>query len=127
MNVALWILQLLLAFHTATGAMWKLSNAEATVGALSALPHVVWLLLVPLELACVVGLVLPAVPALRARFGKAPVVAAGVIVAEMLLYVTVAMASGQAQSGEITYWLVVAALAGFLAFGRARLAPHAPR
>ncbi len=49
MNIALWILQVLLALHTAMGAVWKLSHSEQTVASLSALPHALWLGLSGLE------------------------------------------------------------------------------
>ena len=42
-NVVLWILQVLLALHTAMGAVWKFSNSEQTVPSLQAIPHGAWL------------------------------------------------------------------------------------
>lgn len=115
MNIALWILQGLLALHTLMGALWKLSNSEQVVPSLSALPHGVWLALGAVEVLCAVGLVLPAIVK-RAR-AAAPLGAAGVG-AEMLLFVAVSAASGRANAGEIGYWLVVAVLAGLVVFGR---------
>ena len=37
MNPTLWVLQSLLALHTAIGALWKFSNSEQAVPSLSAL------------------------------------------------------------------------------------------
>ncbi|MBN8611184.1 MAG: hypothetical protein J0L92_11395 [Deltaproteobacteria bacterium] len=125
MNVVLWVLQVLLALHTLAGALWKLSNAEAQVPSLAALPHALWLALVPIELACALALVIPAVPSLRARLARAPSIAATVIAAEMLLFTGVSIASGHAVAGEIGYWVVVAALSGVIAGGRTSVSPLA--
>ena len=45
MNILLWVLQILLALHTAMGAVWKFSNSEQTVPSLKAIPHGAWLTL----------------------------------------------------------------------------------
>ena len=42
MNIVLWVVQALLAVHTVVGALWKLSNSEAAVPSLQAIPHPVW-------------------------------------------------------------------------------------
>ena len=60
MNILLWILQILLALHTITGAVWKFSNSEQAVPSLKAIPHAVWLGMIVIELLCSVGLILPA-------------------------------------------------------------------
>ena len=120
MNIFLWILQILLAMHTGTGAAWKLSHSEQSVDSLKALPHAVWLALIAVELLFAVALVLPA---FQRRLGKlAPIAAAGVA-AEMLLFCAVHLASGFPLNGEIVYWLVVAALSAFIAYGRLALKP----
>ncbi|MCB9537703.1 MAG: DoxX family protein [Myxococcales bacterium] len=120
MNVFLWVLQILLALHTAMGAVWKLSNAAQTVPSLSAIPHPVWLGLSGVEILCAVGLVLPAlggVPGVLAPLGAA------VVAAEMLAFTAVHLASGDPNHGPMVYWLVVAVVCGFLAFARASLHP----
>ena len=38
MNILLWILQILLALHTAVGAIWKFSNPAQNLPSLSAIP-----------------------------------------------------------------------------------------
>lgn len=123
MNILLWTLQILLALHTAMGAVWKFSHSEQTVSSLSALPHAVWMALIGVELLCAVGLVLPLLNKQLAKL--APVGALG-IAAEMLLFTAVAIASGSATRGEITYWLVVATVCAFIAVGRFVLAPLSP-
>lgn len=120
MNIFLWILQGLLALHTAMGAVWKFSNSEQSVPTLSRLPHAIWMGLSGLELLCAVGLVLPA---LLPPFGPVVPVAAACIGAEMLLFVVVHLTSGNRPSGEVVYWLVVLLFSGFLAYARAKLNP----
>lgn len=121
MNVFLWILQVLLALHTVVGAVWKTTNTEQAVPSLSAVPHGVWLGLAGFEVLFALGLVLPV-------FGKslgilAPI-AALCIAAEMLFFVVVHVATGHGgEYGEMVYWLVVAAICVFVAYGRFALKP----
>lgn len=119
MNTFLWILQGLLAFHTFTGAVWKFYYSEQTIPVLQALPHEVWLGLGIVELFVGLALVLP----LFQRLGILAPIAATFITAEMVLYIGLGLASGNAGSGEIIYWLIVAVVAGFVAFSRFVLRP----
>jgi hypothetical protein len=120
-NIFFWVLQTLLALHTAMGAVWKFSNSEQSVPSLKAIPHRVWLGLSAVELLFSVGLIIPAIfPSLGVL---APIAAAG-IAAEMLLFSMVHIRSGDSNSGPMIYWLVVAGLSAFVAYGRFVLAPH---
>ena len=121
MNILLWVLQILLAVHTVMGAVWKFSHSpEQTMPSLKAIPHGVWLGMSVLELLCSLGLILPALsPSLSIL---API-AAACIAAEMLLFCGLHLASGDANYGPMVYWLVVAALCGFIAYGRFVLKP----
>jgi hypothetical protein len=119
-NVALWILQVLLALHTAMGAVWKLSNSEQTVPSLQAIPHGVWLAMIVLELACAVGLILPA---LGKRLAILAPVAAACIGAEMLIFSVLHLRSGSAEHGHVIYWLAVAAVCAVIVYGRAERKP----
>lgn len=122
MNVLLWVLQVLLALHNVAGAMWKFFNSEQAVPSLKALPHGVWLALSAFEILCGIGLILPA---FNRRLGiLAPVAALG-IAAEMLLFSGLHVASGGTGVGEVIYWLVVAAVCVFIAYGRFALTPAA--
>lgn len=123
MNVLLWVLQVLLALHTAMGAVWKFSNSEQSVPSLAALPHAVWSAMSGLELLCSVLLVLPIIPPLRARVGVLAPVAAAFVAAEMLLFCAVHLASGVTNHSELIYWLVVAGFCAFIAVGRFVLKP----
>jgi len=119
-NILLWILQILLALHTAIGAIWKFSNPAQTVPSLGAIPHGAWLAISVFELACVVGLIIPALYKPLAIL--APLAAIG-IAAIMLLYCVLHLASGDPNYGPMVYWIVVAAVCAFIAYGRFVLRP----
>ena len=120
MNILLWILQMLLALHTAVGAVWKFSHPEQTVPALKAIPHALWLAMAVVELLCSVGLVLPALA--RPAAILVPI-AAACIAAEMLLFCALHVGSGDTSYGHLAYWLVVAGVCAFIAYGRLVLKP----
>jgi hypothetical protein len=115
MNMLLWVLQVLLALHTVMGALWKAANPEQTVPSLKAIPHALWLVLIVIELICSVCLI---IPIFNKRMAKLAPVAALVIAAEMLLFCAVHFGSGDRTWGEPFYWLVVAAVSAFIAWGR---------
>ena len=120
MNIVLWVLQILLAVHTAIGAVWKFFNSEQTVPSLSAIPHGVWLGMSVVELLLSLGLILPAIHKPLAFLAPA---AAICIAAEMLLFCGLHIASGDRRYGPMIYWLVVAAICAFIAYGRFVLKP----
>jgi|SRR5579872_407414 len=120
MNILLWTLQILLALHTAIGAVWKFSNSAQSIPSLKALPHGPWLALSVIELLCSVGLVLPAF--YKAAGILAPV-AAVCIAAEMLLFCGLHLNSGETNNSPLIYWLIVAVISAFTAYGRFVLQP----
>jgi DoxX-like protein len=120
MNIVLWVLQALIALHTAVGAVWKFSNSEQAVPALKAIPHGVWLGMSVLELLCSLALILPA---LSRPLGILAPIAATCIAAEMLLFCALHIYSGEADYSPMIYWLVVAAICAFIAYGRFVLKP----
>lgn len=120
MNILLWVLQVILALHTVMGAVWKFSNSEQAVPSLKAIPHGVWVSMGVLELLLSLGLVIPAFHEPLAIL--APISAAG-IAAEMLLFSGVHLRSGDKSRGQLVYWLVVATLCAFIAYGRFALVP----
>lgn len=83
MNVLLWIFQILLALHTAVGAVWKSSNSEHTLPSLAAIPHGVWLGMTVVELLCAVALI---APAFDKRLAFLVPIAAVLVATEMLLF-----------------------------------------
>lgn len=121
MNIALWVLQILLALHTAIGAVWKFSNSPAqTMPSLKAIPLGAWLAMSVLELICSAALI---IPFFFAPLAVAAPIAALVIAAEMLLFCALHISSGAKGSGPLIYWLVVAAICAFIAYGRFVLQP----
>lgn len=120
MNILLWGLQILLALHTAVGAVWKFSNSEQTVPSLTAIPHGMWLAMSVIELLCSLALILPA---LKKRLGILTPIAATLIAAEMLLFCVLDTFSTNPDYGHMVYWLVVAAVCAFVAYGRFVLKP----
>jgi hypothetical protein len=121
MNIFLWVLQGLLALHTAMGAVWKFfHSAEETMPSLKAIPHRGWLALSVIELVCCVGLILPA---FHSPLGILAAIAAAGIAAEMLLFCGLHRYSGDKNKGPMIYWLVVAAICAFIAYGRLALEP----
>jgi DoxX-like family len=120
MNIVLWVLQILLALHIVMGALWKFSNSQQTVLSLKVIPHGIWLAMIVLELLCSVGLI---IPALNKRLAILAPIAAVCIAAEMLLFSGLHIHSGDANYGPMIYWLVVAAICAFIAYGRFVLKP----
>ena len=121
MNILLWVLQVLLALHTAIGAVWKFSHsAEQNMPTLKAIPHGVWLSMSALELLCSLALILPAF--YRPLAVLIPIAALCVAV-EMLLFTVLHLNSDATSHGPIIYWFVVAAICAFIAYGRFVLKP----
>lgn len=120
MNIFLWVLQVLLALHTVMGAVWKFSNSEQTVPSLQAIPHGVWLGLGVFELFCSVALILPV---FYKPLGYLAPAAAICIAAIMVLYIGLHLFSGDPNHGQVIYWLIVAAICAFIAYGRFALKP----
>ena len=114
MNILLWILQILLALHTIMGAIWKFSHSESAAS-LDAIPHWVWMSLIVIEFICVLALV---IPAFLKKLGILVPMAALYIVAEMLFFSLVNLFSGETNHSQIIYWLVVAVICAFIAYGR---------
>src|SRR5436190_17641079 len=104
MNILFWVLQILLAVHTAVGALWKFSHsAEQTMPSLKAIPPGVWLAMSILELVCALALI---VPAFNKSLGILVPIAAGYVILEMLIFCGLQLASGVGNSGSLIYWLV---------------------
>lgn len=120
MNILLWVLQALLALHTTVGAVWKFSNSEQTMPSLKAIPHGAWMALIVVELLCSLCLMLPA---LNKSLGTLAPVAALCIATEMLLFCGLHIYSGDSNYRSVFYWLVVAAICVFIAYGRFVLKP----
>ncbi|MBT1062434.1 DoxX family protein [Bowmanella sp. Y26] len=120
MNILLWTLQILLAIHTAIGALWKFSNPAQGMPSLAAIPNTAWLGLGVIELLCCLGLIVPLLYKPGAMLAP---LAALVIAASMLLFSMLHWLSGETNAGPLYYWLPLAALCLFISYGRLVLAP----
>ena len=120
MKILLWVLQILLALHTIMGAVWKFSNPEQTVESLNAIPHGIWMAMSVIELFCSLGLT---VAVFNKSLGKLVPISAVVIGAEMLFFSVVHIHSGSTNYNQLIYWLVVAVVCAFIAYGRFVLRP----
>lgn len=120
MTIFLWIPQVLLALHTAIGAGWKIFNSEQTIPTLSAISHGVWMVLIPFELICAVGL---AAPALSPSLGWLAALAAIGNAVEMLVFSGIQLWVGAGENGQVAYWLGVAAICAVIAVGRWIISP----
>lgn len=87
---------------------------------LKAIPHGVWLSMSVLELLVSVALI---VPAFYKPLANLIPLAALCIAAEMLLFTILHLNAGDPNPGPIIYWLVVAAICAFIAYGRFVLKP----
>jgi hypothetical protein len=63
------------------------------------------------------------IPAANKRLAILAPIAAAFVVAEMLFFSGVDLASGAGDIGSVIYWLVVAAVAAFIVYGRLVLKP----
>lgn len=120
MNIVLWILQVLLAVHTAIGAVWKFKNTEQAVPSLQVIPHGVWLSLSVTDLLGSAALLLPA---LYKQWGILAPIAATWIAAEMLLFSALHLRSNESDNSPVVYWMCVAAVCAVIAYGRFVLKP----
>jgi DoxX-like family len=121
MNILLWVLQILAALlYGASGIMkiFMFEKISKDVRSFDALPRGVWRGLGILELACVVGLIVPAV------FHWHPeitVLAAAVLTLESLVFIWVHVKSHEIP--PLVMSAVLGLLMAFIAYGRMVLAP----
>lgn len=117
MNILLWILQGLLAAHTAMGGFWKFSNSSRDMPSLAAIPGGLWVAMGVIELLIAVALV---VPSFARNLAFLAPIAASLVALEMLAFCLLHLLSGDKQHGHLVYWLVVAVWSGLVAWGRFR-------
>ncbi len=121
MNILLWVLQVLSALvYGASGTMklFMFDEISKDVPSFGALPREAWMALGILELACTVGLIVPA--ALRWR-PTLTVVAATVLAIEGLVFVGVH--ARYAEVAPIVMSCVLGLLMAFIGYGRMVLKP----
>ena len=122
MNVALWILQVLLAALFIFAGGMKLVLPIEKMQDPVALPGLFLRFIGVCELLGGIGLILPSL--LRIRPGLTPLAAAGLVVIMVGAVVISVMYMGV---GSALVPLLVGILAAFIAYGRSRLAPISPK
>jgi len=123
MNVALWIVQgLLAALYVFSGGMKLVLPIEKMMDPAVPLPGLFLRFIGVCELLGAIGLILPSL--LRIRPGLTPLAAAGLVVI-MIGATVITLAYIGIASALIPF--VVGILAAFIAYGRSRLAPIRPK
>lgn len=122
MNILLWTLQILLAFHTAIGAAWKFSNTVQTTAPSLAtmITPEIWAGLSVFEIICALCLVIPLFK--KSLSFLIPLAAIGLAL-EMFAFSGLHLSSGDENMAPMMYWLVVAFISMFIAYGRIKLKP----
>ena len=112
-NIVLWIMQIVLAFWTLTGAIYMIGHYEdlATLRAMTLLPQFVWWVLGGLEILCAIGLVIPKLT---------PYAAIGLTIFSLLGSILYA-----AYTGSGIFWaLIPAGIAAYIAYKRWPASTH---
>ena len=123
MNVALWIVQVLLAaLFVFAGAMKFIMPVEEMTKQMPSMPGAFLHFIGLCELLGGLGLILPAL--FRVAVGLVPLAAAGLVVI-MIGATVISLKIGPAAGALIP--LVVGLLAAFVAWGRSRAVPHRAR
>ena len=121
MNTLLWVLQILAALvYGASGVMkvFMFDKISGDVPSFGALPRKVWMALGVMELACVVGLIVPGALHWQPRL---TVVAAALLAIESLLFIWVHIKYHEIP--PIIMSAVLGLLTAFIAYGRMVLQP----
>jgi uncharacterized membrane protein YphA (DoxX/SURF4 family) len=126
LHATLWVVQILLAVAFAMSGLMKLtqpmSDLATQMGWVASVPAALVRFIGAAELAGALGLVLPALTRIQPRL---TVLAALGLVVVMLLASAVHASRGEL--GMLPVNLVLGALAAFVAWGRSKAAPIAPR
>lgn len=121
MNLLLWVLQILAALmYGASGVMkaFLFDKVTSDVPSFGALPKKVWMALGLVELACVVGLILPAALHWHPRLVG---LSAVVLALESLVFVWVHVK--YRETPQVVMVVVLGLLMAFIAYGRLVLSP----
>lgn len=121
MNLLLWVLQIVTALlYGASGVMkvFMFDQISADVPSFGALPRQAWMALGILELACVVGLIVPAV---MRWYPNLTVLAAMMLALESLVFLGVHIK--YRETGAMVMVCILGLLMAFIAYGRFFLKP----
>lgn len=121
MNIALWVIQVLIAFQSVSGGVWRITNyqqAARQIASVQALPVGGWMALGGFEILCALGLILPGL--LHVMPNLTPIAAACLTVE---LLVVAGFHAYHGVYGAAGWCAVCAILSAFVAYGRFVLAP----
>ena len=121
MNLLLWVLQVLAALlYAASGVMkvFMFDKISGDVPSFGALPRHAWMALGIIELACVVGLIVPGVLHWHPEL---TIAAAAVLALESLVFIGVH--AKYREKGSIAMCVVLGLAMAFVAYGRGVLSP----
>jgi hypothetical protein len=122
MNIALWVLQAVLALLNFSGGAYKLSSFDEVAKQMSEVPRGVWSALGVIEILGALLLIAPSLT--RWKPGLTPLAAAVLALEGLGLAVLYARYStALAASNPMPWAIVMALLAAFVAYGRYKLAP----
>lgn len=122
MNILLWIVQALLALLFLAGGSFKVFSFEEVAKQYTMIPHLGWRLIGVLEM---IGGVLLIVPAVLKWFPTLTPITATVLAVETLVLSAIFASQSLKISAEnpLTFNVVMAVLAIFVAYGRFSLSP----
>lgn len=121
MNILLWVLQAFLSLMCLGGGtfkIFKIDELQTTVNAMRQLPHALWAVMGAVE---ILGGLLLVLPGLLGKETRLTPIAAAVIAVQSLVISALYAAYGD--SAPLPYAVVMAILAGFIAYGRFKLKP----
>ena len=121
MNILLWVLQAFLALMCLGGGTFKIfeiDELQATVNAMRQLPHALWAVMGAVE---ILGGLLLILPGLLGKQTQLTPIAAALIAVQSLLISALYAVYGD--SAPLPYAVVMAILAGVIAYGRLKLRP----
>ncbi|MDD5456205.1 MAG: DoxX family protein [Candidatus Margulisbacteria bacterium] len=123
MNIALWIIQIVVAFYCIMGSVWRFLNfkqAALAITSINALPAAVWNVIGIIEIVCAIGLILPGLLKMNQ---KVTAIVAGFLTVEMLFLTGLhAKYFGlELSATNPAMWtIMLAILSALVAYGRAR-------
>ena len=122
MNIALWIVQGLMAALFIFAGGFRFTMPIAELEALTGLPGAFILFISVCEILGGLGLILPGIT--RIKTGLTPLAAAGLTIIMVGATVLTAAGVGGGDAVMATFPLVVGLLTAFVAYGRSRVRPH---
>ena len=125
MNIALWIVQSLLAALFIFGGSFRFTIPIAELEALSGMPGAFILFISVCEILGGLGLLLPGIT--RIKTGLTPLAAAGLTIIMIGATVLTAAGVGGADAMLATFPGVICLLTAFVAYGRWKVRPHGQR